>query len=127
MSLLFDDSVIEAGNISNAASSLPLASTHIPSTQFLKKTSNLSVYRKRLILVPPVFPPQLLGDQLVNFTSSTRLQIVDLLFINLQNHTSILTSQTLMKMVSKCLKCLNKFKNFRRSLSPSKKVFHSIS
>ena len=60
-------------------------SPHIPSTRSFKKPSNLSGYRKRLILELPVFPPQLLGDQLniINFTSSTRLQIIDLLFLSI--------------------------------------------
>nr|XP_047137775.1 uncharacterized protein LOC124814282 isoform X2 [Hydra vulgaris] len=80
MALLFDDSVMEAENTSNISlNSPPLTSKHISLTQSSKKTSSLSVYRKRLTLELLDLSAQFIENQpnLVNFTSSTRLQIVD--------------------------------------------------
>ncbi|XP_065675170.1 uncharacterized protein LOC136091480 isoform X2 [Hydra vulgaris] len=137
MTLLFDDSVMEAESTSNTVlTSPPLTSKNIPLTQLSEKKSNLSVYL-------PDFPLQFNGDQPipVNLTSSTRLQIVDLLFMSICKITLYPYPEDLRAVVNKMLlryptlidingdgsmwlKCLtNKFKNFRRNLLPEKKAF----
>ncbi|XP_065663132.1 uncharacterized protein LOC136085719 isoform X2 [Hydra vulgaris] len=144
MTLLFNDSVMEAESTSNTVlTSPPLTSKNISLTQLSEKKSNLSVYRKRLTLELPDFPPRFNGDQNipVNLTSSTRLQIVDLLFMSICKTTLYPYPEDLRAVVNKMLlryptlidingdgsmwlKCLtNKFENFRRNLLPEKKAF----